>query len=343
MKYNLTIGFYICFVFLTLTSCARYVEKSKDYQDLVAENDRISKRNKSIINERAYGTSEIKRLIAKNDSLELQIETIKKEGKPRKTNIAASSNISTLKKYQGVESMHNKDIKNNQSLKVNLKNKDFSAYIVDDAKDIQFFWKDDKKKLIKNLKKLQDIAARENKQLLFGMNAGIFNPNRTPTGLFIKEGKELVKLNVKNAPGNFFLKPNGVFFIEQNGIPHVMETNAFKEQKEHFLVENATQSGPMLVIDGKIHPKFVEGSNNLNIRNGVGINKEGKAVFIITGKPVSLYTFASIFKEHFNCDNALYLDGAISDAFIPGIKKYGLTGNFGPLIAILNQKIATQK
>jgi len=343
MRFNLNIKLLLFPILLMLTGCASYVENSKAYLELVEKKERTDKENTDLKHDLRISENKIDSLRGENASIELQIKHLEKGGKPIKPKKEIARNAKkitapTTKTYKGTESMHHTDIKQNKSFKVNLTNQDFSAYIVQDAKDIQFFWKNDKKKLIRNLKKLQEIVALKNKELLFGMNAGIFNPDRTPTGLFIKEGKELVALNTKNAHGNFFLKPNGIFIIEKSGLAHVMETTEFQKKKEKMTIENATQSGPMLVINGKIHPVFVETSTNLNIRNGVGVDKDGKVVFLITEKPVNLYTFASIFKEHFNCDNALYLDGAISDAFIPGIKKYGLDGNFGPLIGVLNQR-----
>ena len=54
----------------------------------------------------------------------------------------------------------------------------------------------------------------------------------------------------------------------------VMETEAFAKsgRKPDF----ATQSGPMLVINGKIHPKFSETGTSAKVRNGVGVTASGE-------------------------------------------------------------------
>lgn len=167
------------------------------------------------------------------------------------------------------------------------------------------------------------------------MNAGMFHPNGAPVGLFIQNGQEYEPLNTQKGRGNFYLKPNGVFFITEEGQYGVMETEAFrdslyKNKEQRFQL--ATQSGPMLLIDGAIHPVFNEGSPNLNIRNGVGV-VGGEVIFVLSKEPINLYDFATIFKT-LGCKNALYLDGVISDMKIRGAKRpWSYTRGFGPVIA----------
>jgi len=96
----------------------------------------------------------------------------------------------------------------------------------------------------------------------------------------------------------------------------------------------ATQSGPLLVIDGKLHPALTDGSKNVHIRNGVGINKDGKVVFVISNQKTNFYDFASLFKEVLECDNALYLDGAISKMFINETNR-NEDGRFGVMIGVV--------
>ena len=108
-----------------------------------------------------------------------------------------------------------------------------------------------------------------------------------------------------------------------------------KFAKENKSIKWATQSGPMLLIDNKVHPAFKEGSSNLNIRNGVGIISEYEIVFVISQKEVNLFDFAMLFKEKLNCKNALYLDGFVSRAFIPQLNRNDLDGDFGVMIGIL--------
>lgn len=339
---RITLTKILCFslILVFINGCANYIVNSEEYKELQKEHAKVERENKIIKNTRNKEDKLIDQLQDTIKQLADKIERVK-VGMPietKKSKSVVNTPAKVESKYRGKQSLVSRDANNNQSVKVNLKNQDFYAYVVEDANDIQLFWKDGKNKRFRNVQNIQDEGAKENKKLLFGMNAGIFNPDRAPTGLFIEEGKELVKINTKKAPGNFYLKPNGVFLIDKQGKPYVLETQEFLAKRKNIPIEYATQSGPMLVINGDIHPVFVEGSNNLNFRNGVGVDRDGRVVFMITGKPVNLYTFASIFRDHFNCDNALYLDGAISKAYIPSLKKYGLDGNFGPLIAVFQDK-----
>ena len=48
-------------------------------------------------------------------------------------------------------------------------------------------------------------------RLAFALNGGMFHPDYRPVGLYIEEGRELARVNTRSGPGNFHLKPNGVF------------------------------------------------------------------------------------------------------------------------------------
>jgi len=176
------------------------------------------------------------------------------------------------------------------------------------------------------------------------MNAGMYNTSDGfPQGLLIAQGKMIRDLDLTENTqyGNFYLQPNGVFFVDSIGKMGVLE----RKQYIKFLASckvpiiQATQSGPMLVIDGNIHSVFKYGSTNLNIRNGVGIFKgsdRSAAVFLISEQPVNLYEFAIVFRNVFQCDQALYLDGAISKMYIneSGNILGKMGGELGPVISI---------
>lgn len=130
-------------------------------------------------------------------------------------------------------------------------------------------------------------------------------------GLYIEEGKTIQPLNTRNGEGNFYLSPNGVFFIKNDDQAGIALTGNFKNTD----IKYATQSGPMLVIDGKINAGFTKESASLYIRNDVGITRDNKTVFKISNVPVSLYDFAEYFFK-LGCENALYLDGAISNIYV---------------------------
>lgn len=86
---------------------------------------------------------------------------------------------------------------------------------------------------------------------VFLMNAGIFEPGGVPSGLHTEERRELKGINMADGVGNFYLKPNGVFFIDDQGArilrSEVYAASAFKPRL-------ALQSGPMLLINGTPPP-----------------------------------------------------------------------------------------
>jgi len=53
----------------------------------------------------------------------------------------------------------------------------------------------------------------------------------------------------------------------------------------------------MLVIDGKTHPAFKQGSANLFVRNGVGILPGNKVVFAMSKQPINFTTLPAILKS----------------------------------------------
>lgn len=168
---------------------------------------------------------------------------------------------------------------------------------------------------IQSITELGDSLFAEDKQLLFATNGGIFNKSYFPCGLFIDKGKLLGKLNENEGGGNFHLMPNGVFCLKENNTAFVAETQAFKK-RETENIEMGIQSGPMLVIDDKIHPAFRKGSKNVHIRNGVGVDAQGNMIFAISNGRTNFYSFASLFRDRLKCRQALYLDGAISEMYI---------------------------
>jgi uncharacterized protein YigE (DUF2233 family) len=204
------------------------------------------------------------------------------------------------------------------------------SYVVDPSQQtLQFFWKDPSGKNYANAKKLQAALQAENKALLFAVNGGMYLKDRSPQGLYIEKGKTLKKLNtVKEAYGNFYLQPNGVFYLTDEQKAGLCPTNQFEDKGN---ICYATQSGPMLVIDGQIHPKFTKGSSNVHIRNGVGILPDGKILFAISTETINLYDFASFFKNQ-GCNNALYLDGFVSRMYLPVKSWEQMDGNFGVII-----------
>jgi uncharacterized protein YigE (DUF2233 family) len=162
------------------------------------------------------------------------------------------------------------------------------------------------------------------------MNAGIFSTEYAPLGLHIEDGHRLRPLNTDKGWGNFFLKPNGVFFIA-NKKAAIVNTTAYAKLKVKPTI--ATQSGPLLVSNGKLHPKFLPDSLSLYIRNGVGVTPDNQVVFAMSLLPINLYEFATLFRDTLGCPNALYLDGSISQLYAPNLGQEFLGGDFAGIIA----------
>lgn len=172
-------------------------------------------------------------------------------------------------------------------------------------------------------------SLKKGQKLLFATNRGMYKTDSAPLGLFINESKVITPLNRACAKSNFYLKPNGVFYIGDDNQAIVYETGKFTRDDN---IKYATQSGPMLVIDGKIHPSFSKGSTSTNIRNGVGILPNGNILFAMSKSWVNLYDFADYFKKN-SFKNALYLDGFVSRTYLPGQNLPETDGSFGGIIA----------
>jgi len=196
--------------------------------------------------------------------------------------------------------------------------------------DLQFYLKDDDNSNFGNFKTLKQHLKKNNQELLFAMNGGMYLKDGSPQGLYIENGITKTKIDTtKTAYGNFYLQPNGIFYLTKDNTGAVCKTTDFKSNSN---ISYATQSGPMLVIDNHIHPVFVKGSKNLHIRNGVGILPNGNLLFAMSEDLISLYDFAEFFKNN-GCRNALYLDGFVSRTYLPKKKREQLDGNFGVIIA----------
>jgi uncharacterized protein YigE (DUF2233 family) len=204
------------------------------------------------------------------------------------------------------------------------------SYVVNlEEQELQFFWKDDSGKFFKNHGNLKTWLNSQNIELVFAMNGGMYNKDFSPQGLYIEKGKELAKLDTLNKGyGNFYLQPNGVFYLSKNKKAGVCRTADFNNEN----VEYATQSGPMLLIDGKIHSALTEGSKNLHIRNGVGILRDGSILFAMSQERMNFYDFAAFFKKK-ECKNALYLDGFVSRTYLPSKNWKQKAGDLGVIIA----------
>lgn len=207
----------------------------------------------------------------------------------------------------------------------------FLTYRVDPKhQDIQFYWKDDSGQMIGSIARLKDYLDRKHKRLVFATNGGMYQPDHSPAGLFIQKQIVIRSLDTTSGEGNFYLKPNGVLSITNDNEAAICSTKDFINDPR---IRFATQSGPMLLIDGRIHPAFKKGSPNINIRNGVGILPDKRLVFAMSKEAVNLYDFANYFKG-LGCLNALYLDGFVSRTYLPEKKWMQTDGDFGVMIGV---------
>jgi uncharacterized protein YigE (DUF2233 family) len=203
------------------------------------------------------------------------------------------------------------------------------AYSVDlEKQSVEFYWKDDSGALFGNFRRLKDWLGRRHKRLVFAMNGGMFKADRSPVGLFVQHGVLLAPLDTASGGGNFYLKPNGVLYITKERKAVICPTGDY-----HGRAEWATQSGPMLLIKGAIHPGFTRGSTNVNIRNGVGVLPDGRLLFAMSRTPINFYDLAEYFSVQ-GCQDALYLDGFISRTWLPAENWEQTDGDLGVMIAV---------
>lgn len=161
-------------------------------------------------------------------------------------------------------------------------------------------------------------------------NAGIFEPGFTPSGLLVSAGRELHPLERGGGEGNFFLRPNGVFLLTSVGAA-IVETSAYSPEG----VLEATQSGPLLLQHGQLHPAFREGSPNRAVRSAVGVADPRTVRLVISRGEVTLFDLATLFRDALGCPDALYLDGVISGQWVDGGSTADLsTGPFAGVLVV---------
>ncbi|PVA10211.1 hypothetical protein DC366_10070 [Pelagivirga sediminicola] len=174
------------------------------------------------------------------------------------------------------------------------------------------------------------VLQRAGQSLGFAMNAGMYHSDRSPVGLYIEDGKEAAPVVTSAGPGNFGLLPNGVLCIRE-GRADVFETLRYVDEAPQC--RHATQSGPMLVIDGALHPRFLKDGDSRYVRNGVGTSQDGtRAVFVMSGGPVNFHTFGRFFRDHLELPQALYFDGNISRLYAPELGRSDIGFPLGPII-----------
>lgn len=170
-------------------------------------------------------------------------------------------------------------------------------------------------------------------RLALAMNAGMYHEDRSPVGLYVENGVEEMHVITSDGPGNFGLVPNGILCLRAQRAD-VIETGRFVSQ--HLSCRHATQSGPMLVIDGRLHPRFLPDSTSLFVRNGVGTSADGtRLIWALSEEPVTFHHFARLFRDGLRLPNALYLDGNVSRLFEAASGRSDFGRPMGPILGVV--------
>ena len=202
--------------------------------------------------------------------------------------------------------------------------------------DIRLFLRDEKGETYGDFARLADALAGKGETLVFAMNAGMYAEDRAPVGLYVESGRTLNATNTHAGPGNFHMKPNGVFWID-GGRAGVTETTRFLKSRQR--VAYATQSGPMLIVGGRVHPRIHEDGVSEKFRNGVCVQDGHIIRFAISNQPVSFFAFARLFRDRLRCPDALFLDGgSASGLYAPSLSRHDrFMPTMGPIVGVVEK------
>lgn len=182
--------------------------------------------------------------------------------------------------------------------------------------------------------RIDEVLATRGQALVFAMNAGMYHEDRAPVGLLVESGVIRSPIVTAKGPGNFGLLPNGVFCVRDDGRFAVIESRAFASAPPACM--QATQSGPMLVIDGALHPRFLPDSDSRYVRNGVGVSADGtRAVFAVSDRAVTFHEFGRLFRDGLGLPQALYFDGQVSRLYAPGSGRNDWGLSMGPIVGLV--------
>jgi uncharacterized protein YigE (DUF2233 family) len=207
--------------------------------------------------------------------------------------------------------------------------------------DLRLFWRKADDTPYATFSALAEALAGQGRTLQFAMNGGMYGDDLSPVGLYVENGVEMREINTASITGepgqipNFYKKPNGVFYLRGDEAG-VASTEAFLRRRP--AVDFATQSGPMLVVDGAIHPAFIPDSTDRKQRNGVGVTSPTEVHFVITEGRVNFDTFARFFRDRLGCANALFLDGGSAPGlYAPEMGRNDRPGHggYGPIVAVV--------
>jgi uncharacterized protein YigE (DUF2233 family) len=215
-----------------------------------------------------------------------------------------------------------------------------AAYTVCDfdarKSDIRLFLRDGKGETYGDFSRLSSELAGKGEALVFAMNAGMYAEDRAPVGLYVENGRTLNGANMRPGAGNFHMRPNGVFWID-GARAGVTETARFLKSRQR--AQFATQSGPMLVVGGRMHPRIHEDGVSQKFRNGVCVQDGHIARFAISNQPATFYEFARLFRDRLRCKDALFLDGgSASGLYAPSLSRHDrFMPTMGPIIGVVEK------
>jgi uncharacterized protein YigE (DUF2233 family) len=213
----------------------------------------------------------------------------------------------------------------------------FTVCLFDSRRDeLRLAWTGPDGAALRNFERLKTTLGRDATRVRFAMNAGMYAENGNPIGLYVENGKVRRPLNQGDGKGNFYMKPNGVFSLDADGMVHVEPSDVFAAR--HAQPSFASQSGPVLVTNNALHPGISADGPSQYIRNGVGIRDAHTAIFVTSDDPVSFGKLARFLRDGLKCRDALYFDGAVSSAWIPTQHRMTQAAPLGPMVVVMGRR-----
>jgi len=201
---------------------------------------------------------------------------------------------------------------------------------------MRLFLRDGKGETYGSFSALESALTGKGERLVFAMNAGMYDAEHAPVGLYVENGETLHRANTANGAGNFHMKPNGVFWVD-GARAGVSETGRFLASHPHPAF--ATQSGPLLLSGGRLNPHIHEDGQSKNVRNGVCVKDGHKAIFAISNEAVTFHAFANLFRDRFACSEALYFDGSISSLYASDLGRHDRLRPMGPIVGVVERAV----
>ncbi len=199
---------------------------------------------------------------------------------------------------------------------------------------VRVVWKDEAGQPLRTFEGARAFLRRHGEEVVALTNAGIFEPGHAPTGLLVSGGVTLAPLNTRGGKGNFYLAPNGVFYVDAAGRARVASTARFAAERPAAV--EATQSGPLLLEGGQVNGAFDPRSSQRKLRSGVGVRPDGGVVLVLSESEVTFHQLAALFRDVLGCEDALYLDGVISALYAPALGRRDVdTGQFAGMLGVV--------